>query len=427
MSTTKSVQTINLNILSTYSPTWSLTHGLRELVANTLDEGGTMVVVNSQAHFRTPTSPKVSHLTIIGYTSKSDKPSSIGQFGEGFKVGVNAILRVGGKVTVRSSNWTMTLSHEPSHDDPTLKLLTATVETDSELPPSEGCEIMVKHQDITQDLISRLYTRDPLGPIVKPSVSPARIYCKGMFIQQLKQHSIHDYNLDLLINRDRSQVNPFDLNRKIISALNTRGLSLEEVQAILTNPTLLEHQAFIDSAHHLGSHIVGMIKQHLTNTLGKKFVLASTNDQHNTRAARKGYAVAFLHAGIIQHLLNFDGFESASSETLFSTSENFSQRTVEEKVMIPLNDLMDTIGVSVPVVFFEDFHSAPLGKAVMSNGSNTVMLNERLLAPGQKQELYATFLHELAHINTGAADCTEIFEEGLTKLLGQLARELLRR
>lgn len=122
-----------LTLKATYLPGWNLYEGIRELVQNARDAElqdsapmkvdfcyrvrnktpvGTVVIVNEGT-----TIPKEAFL--IGHTSKEGRSDLIGKFGEGFKFGILALLRIPGieiKIRNGSESWNPVIARHKDYD-----------------------------------------------------------------------------------------------------------------------------------------------------------------------------------------------------------------------------------------------------------------------------------------------------------------------
>lgn len=95
-----------LSISRDYAPTWTLVDAVRELFQNALDQQ-TMVPDNVMFHNYTDGVFKIGNKKsvlearslLLGTTTKTDEPDTIGQFGEGYKIACLVLCRLGKKVT----------------------------------------------------------------------------------------------------------------------------------------------------------------------------------------------------------------------------------------------------------------------------------------------------------------------------------------
>lgn len=114
---------IELSINVDYLPRWGTWEGIRELVQNARDaeierrakmaidhRGGVMMIQNEGVVL-------TKEALLFGTTSKTNRPDLIGQFGEGLKLGLLALVRQGIKVTVRTGGeiWTPTIERSEQY------------------------------------------------------------------------------------------------------------------------------------------------------------------------------------------------------------------------------------------------------------------------------------------------------------------------
>ena len=90
-----------LPIMKNYIPKWKVWEGLREIVQNGIDEQtqhGNPVSIsydsfNQRMTVRNAGATLDPRAFLFGYTSKADDEKTIGQYGEGLKLGVLALVR----------------------------------------------------------------------------------------------------------------------------------------------------------------------------------------------------------------------------------------------------------------------------------------------------------------------------------------------
>jgi len=103
---------IELTIKSTYVPTWSAWEGLREILQNARDsevEFDAPMCVTHKGEILTISNEGASlqhRDLLLGQTTKYGVATLAGQFGEGLKLGVLALVRAGHKVVIRTNGET---------------------------------------------------------------------------------------------------------------------------------------------------------------------------------------------------------------------------------------------------------------------------------------------------------------------------------
>lgn len=98
---------IPLTIKKTYRPSWGAKEGLRELVQNGKDAETEFKAPFSVSRYKTTLrleneGVSLAHeALLLGHTTKAERKDLIGQWGEGLKIGVLALVRAGKKVKIR--------------------------------------------------------------------------------------------------------------------------------------------------------------------------------------------------------------------------------------------------------------------------------------------------------------------------------------
>src|SRR5262249_29918758 len=99
---------LELSVKTTYLPTWTVWHGLRELVQNAKDAevelNAKMGVQHTGKVLRIENEGAIlpREALLFGHTTKTGNSELIGKFGEGLKLGILALVRDGFPVKIRS-------------------------------------------------------------------------------------------------------------------------------------------------------------------------------------------------------------------------------------------------------------------------------------------------------------------------------------
>lgn len=261
----------NTNIKASYLPNWGLAEGVRELLQNARDamvehgatmdvswverrrEGrkvGTMVIKNDGC-----TMPLKALL--IGHTSKMGDSRTIGQFGEGLKFGMLAILRTGKVLKIRNGSevWLPMIDRDEEFDEDLLF-----VQVDSNRKSEDRVMFEIIGIDRVDYEIIRnrcLWLRDsyehltiPSGELLTAPEEAGKLYVKGMFVKQTQLR--FGVNLrDATLDRDRQMIDDMDYQyRQIIGqALNNadyRDAVIDDIYAGLESG---------DSAYNIYYHV----------------------------------------------------------------------------------------------------------------------------------------------------------------------------
>ncbi len=216
---------IPLSLTKDYCSDWGVIEGIRELLQNWLDAEGTSLTYNAEGKRLRLTNKGVrigpADIGLLGRSRKG--PGARGHFGEGLKIGVLALIRLGLTVHIES-------------DD---RRYTACLEKAEELG---GEEILVFHSEkgggvnnavrVTvwglEETTWRECRRNTLAIREKPYLAhtteggeilldpeeKGRVYCKGLFVSGYDGLD-HGYNFTseaITVDRDRKMIRDFDLN-----------------------------------------------------------------------------------------------------------------------------------------------------------------------------------------------------------------------
>lgn len=154
---------------------------------------------------------------VLGNTSKSDDPDSIGSFGEGFKLALLVLTRLGYPVTVLNGSvqWTPEFVYSETFGTEVLQI------QESPLENNQGLTFVIDdltHEDTTLFSEMCLFMQGPMTDVIGTrygSILPSRagkLYVGGLFVCKTDL----DYGYDVLpehikLERDRQTVDSWDL------------------------------------------------------------------------------------------------------------------------------------------------------------------------------------------------------------------------
>lgn len=411
-----------LNLHERYAPEWGVWECARELFANAKDaspDGLTLSSPNANTlEIHTPTVPDIAQLFIIGCGSKAPGGESIGQFGEGLKLAALAATRGGGMLTVRLPGQTIGFSLQDHFGQ---QVLFADV-ADSE--PFDGCLCTLKMEGAGFALNGKIIEGSQSHCLPKDPNADIQIFCKGVWICSLKETgAIYSYNLnDITLNRDRSHADPFSIKYAVGRLLNER---MDEALAekLIQNPTSWEADKCLDAASwQFTDQSKAILAAAMFRLHGEKAVMQT--DLENAHSAMElGFAVVGVGDGLGQLL---EG-RVPTDVAVVGRRHRFTEIQFEPgwmKMLTELKRLSQILGLrSVNVKIFADESGDIVGKA--EDETNTVWMNERLWNADNRFERIRTFVHELAHLQSGGHDATTKFEASLDLIGGKLAMLVL--
>lgn len=224
-----------LSLSPTYVPNWGLTEAIRELFQNALDQEITNSE-NKMSYLRTPDkfyiSSKESVLEksslLLGCSSKATDKTTIGKFGEGYKLALLVLTRLNYKVIIYNyaakEVWTPKIIKSRRYNSDLLvvdvkKHIFSSV-PDSNLTfeiigiTSEDFELIKQYNLFMQEGYTKLNTDK--GEILLDSRHKGMLFVNGLYINTVEEQiSWKGYNFVpkvINLDRDRVLVDSFNLN-----------------------------------------------------------------------------------------------------------------------------------------------------------------------------------------------------------------------
>jgi hypothetical protein len=211
----------DLSITRDYVSSWGIAAAVRELLQNAIDNpyGVEIDCSSTSLSLTNPRGELSKQSLLLGISTKQNDSSTIGQFGEGYKLALLVLLR--NNVDVRILNngvlWVPVFKHCPKFESEIL----AIAETPD--PDSEGCGISVQIGHIPRQVMQKikdntLILQDSLGPLIETSKGrilrehPGRLYVNGLFVCKTDLHFGYDIKPEFLkLDRDRGMASSIDV------------------------------------------------------------------------------------------------------------------------------------------------------------------------------------------------------------------------
>lgn len=408
---------ISMNLAESYLENWGLWEVAREFICNAKDAGehtietpdsGTLII-------RTVAEPTFAQLMVVGASESRHREEAIGMFGEGAKMATLVATRMGGSVEVRTSEGRLTFFFQ---DTEGIKDRVLYANTNRKYCTGGGCITTIKLPGIAS-VIGGRFTDSKTPFIPKDFASPAKIFSKGVFITELGQDSIYDWNIPVVLNRDRAVVSSYDVKNCIADIFIEGSIPVEAYEKLLQNKNSLEH----DSMYNVSSWQPreagkAAMQEAWKSCFGEKAVVASGQSNINEIAYGKGYKVISC-----RNEISYFGIPTA--ESVVKTSDTFEKVVVPANILDECHAALDLMDIPATVTFFADTGENLLGKATWEDGICIAWLNERLAKPGQRTLRLSTLAHELCHISSRSGDATSAFEYKLDEICGKLLAKLL--
>lgn len=216
---------IELTIDKNYLPSWDIWHGLRELVQNGKDAEVefnaplTVDFYNDTLRIENEGCTLPRSALLLGRSSKGERADMIGQFGEGMKLGILALVRKGVPVTIRTGGEVWKPEIRPSDTFEGTEVLTFNIQTGREDKNRVRVEIGCSREgwDSVKDRFLFLCreTKDDriktdYGTLLTAPRFKGRVYVKGIYVQTDTTLS-HGYDFsNATLDRDRRMLDSYD-------------------------------------------------------------------------------------------------------------------------------------------------------------------------------------------------------------------------
>lgn len=404
------MQVVEISVKSDYLPKWGFWEGVREIIQNAIDAGIKKVSYNPKTRILTVEDKGPgfdNEALLIGYTTKADDNKTIGQFGEGLKFGSLALVRSGYSVFIstRGKVFIPIITKSKFFNS---NVLAYRVEKDGQGPKGTKVEIknvtakqwqMIKNKIL---LLDKNY--DPLKKILTEHKYKGKIYCKGIFVHEIK-HSLWGYNLSgLEINRDRNIINDYSLKREIGRAIaKSEDMDiLTSFIRILQNPNIFESSVYM-SSWDIPTENVRIWKEAWNLVWGENAVV-ETDPALKNEVEYFRYKTIRIHYGCRDVLADIVGSDAAIIEKI-RTSQWTDKGPVEMSRYRLFKKVYDALEITLPVHWFKS--KLKDATAMYQNG---VIYIERKLSLDEIGMIGA-LVHEAVHAKYHFPDNTPEFNE----------------
>lgn len=202
-----------------YVRRWGVTEAVRELLQNMLDSESPneFSITGNQLSITSRFDTLPASTLVLGQTSKADDAEAIGSFGEGFKLALLVLTRLGYPVLVLngSVSWRPEFRHSEMFGTDVLTI------TEQPIENNQGLTFLVdglSHEDTNMIQAMCLFMQPPMIDVIGTrygSILPSRkgkLYVGGLFVCDTQT----DYGYDVMpehlkLERDRQTVASFEL------------------------------------------------------------------------------------------------------------------------------------------------------------------------------------------------------------------------
>lgn len=443
---------------------WEVHHGIREVIANALDEqtlSGTAPIRIARDgagcwHVRDfGRGIKIEDFTLNENPEKIGTDGVIGKFGVGLKDALATFDRHGVGVSISSPHGRFTLTKATKHDFDAITTLH--IAHDPGDPLTEGTDVFLT--GVTDAAVEtaksmflcfrehRILDRTAFGQVIaKPREGDADVFINGVWVNA-EPSFLFSYNVTSLtetmrkaLNRERVNVGRIvyaDRLRQILKASQAAEVShaLATAYSRKDMGDLPEELTWIDVANKALNELARLQK-----------VVVVSQEEIKTRPElvedikRDGHQIVLVTDREKQKADDQARTGGAPFHTLAtwirSVSDSFKYTFVEEGSMNPAEiavfrrhgEIMRLVGVpssDAPKVMVSETlqTTTDATEGAWDAQIPAIVIKRTQLA--SLRSFAGTLLHELAHSKTGTVDCTRAFENALTRYLGAITESCL--
>lgn len=360
-----------LTLSPNYVKSWTESNAIREFIQNAIDqesidsnnkkdiyvEGDSLIIANK-------TSKLSKSSLLLGGGTKAEGDSNIGQFGEGYKIGLLVLLRDGFNIKINnysaSELWIPKIVKSKVYESEVLAIDTQEFEFEGYNPNSleiiitkEGYDFKETLKDIWLEFETPLEElrciHTPKCSILLDEEYKHKIYVKGLFIGEL-EHLEYGYSFDpsmVKIGRDRNLINAFDIYWALSrSVWNNIDFNNEEYCLVLKE--LISKEAkeieYIET-----TYLPSNFKELLIEDYKDKYVIASESDKEAIKEVYGNVETTVVPEKIKQVVYNYQTQQTGVRVKVKSATElleEFIERyedSLNDDMLEDLNKILERI------------------------------------------------------------------------------------
>lgn len=264
---------IELTLAPNYVPTWTRVDAIRELFQNALDQEAQNPKNKASWEYREDEQKLIisnakskleAASLLLGHTSKADDKSTIGQFGEGYKIATLVLLREGKNIVFYNYGireiWRPRFVKSRKFGTSILTFFTEKKPA-WEYVPSADLEIVIEgitpEEYLEKIVPSNLHLRNDYNVLEETKYGnvidlPGKVFVNGLFVCDYEPYTYgYDFKPESIrLDRDRKMVSDFDLRWMASKMWSTCKDTDKVLEMIVDNKADV---AFIDSVSHTSS------------------------------------------------------------------------------------------------------------------------------------------------------------------------------
>lgn len=409
---------IEMTIAPTYVPHWGVWEGLRELVANALDGTSPKVTLTQSGNLHISNTDTVlpKEALLIGTSTKTDG-TTIGQHGEGLKLGVLALVRQNIRVYLRNGDelWEPKLEQSRKFNSQVLVFNTRKASPNHE----RTFEVVVKgvaeswrqFKNRFLDGSEKKITTHA-GDLLLDKVYKGMLFVKGVYIQEIPKLS-YGYNFrGADVNRDRSIISNFDINWHCSQILACAGLEATVMTELLSKSNNQEETTYLSD--YCPTETVQSMAALFAASYGEKAYPVESQDKVKELEfyGRRGIVVpAALSKTLQRYMGTIEMVKATAAEDQIKTVQYAELNSQEQMVYDKYTALFSEFKLPTIVTFG---NPDLMGRFLHQDGQ--VQIARRLLT--DPVQFVATMAHEYAHVDGG--DGSKSHEDEANRLLATI-------
>ena len=414
-------RTIETQLSAEYVPDWDLFKAIRESVQNMVDE---RTLTGAEIHWTQDgegsyfydkgSGVDFEDILYLGVSGKRELPDVVGQHGEGEIVSFLVAARLGVTKTMCSKDWLCQGVIENIHGHEILVLKVYKTEK----PRKGTCwHYSSGWGEFIQARDSFMQTkRGPKRHILRNE--PGMLYTRGMKVGHLNYLSL-GYNLSLTPGRDRAGFTWEQIKDEVRNILQSYA-TVEDIAVILKDAMYWGPLEMKISDLYIDPEITRKAAEKLS---GKKVVWA-TQDQ----AAQTADAVESGKAKVINPYGGVPDWVQKGIPNVISAvtmQETVVTRDPPKTLRIAIQEFKDCLGMEHRNWFVQCAHSFEDKSVVGYVNGSMIVLSKAQVKDMSFEAFIGTLAHEIAHIETGAADCTRKHESAVRRILTSLVARMV--
>jgi hypothetical protein len=414
--------TLELTINTDYVRSWEVWEGVRELIQNAkdADDMGYPMTVDHVTNTQQPmlrivtdgTTLDRSHL-LLGTTTKAGRADQRGEFGEGLKLAMLVLTRLGYTVRCRTGEeqWIPKLDHSEAFDSPLLKVDCSPVTYRNKIQidvigiDAEAWESVRERCLFLADKRKKLECID-LGDdqILTGDDSIGLLYVKGIFVCKLPGRHFYGYNLwNVQVDRDRRIADPWDLKYEISRVLNEASskdkIEISDMYQMLMEDGF-EESAAVATGYRSGD-LASQLAEHFEQKHGDNAVVVKDTAE-SADAAHHGMKGVVVGRNLQQTIERVRGdYESRKRDRATDHKDTFSFEDLTEAEAEGLCWGLDMVEKTSEKADLDvvDFHGANILASYQGGEHPKVRIARKILT--NRRQLLIAIVHELAHAYGG--------------------------